>query len=77
MRRPWKLYILDSVKATLTELKQETAKVLRAVVDGGKKVTVTRHGKRCAEIVPRREIDRRAACEALRAIGPVEFLPRK
>ena len=66
-----------AVKATLTELRRQTSKVVRPVIHSGKKVTLTEHGEACAEIVPLRKIDRRAACEALMAIGPVEFLPRK
>jgi prevent-host-death family protein len=65
------------VKATLTELRRQTSKVVRPVIHNGKKVTLTEHGESCAEIIPLRKIDRRAACEALLAIGPVEFLPRK
>jgi prevent-host-death family protein len=66
-----------SVKATLTQLRRDTAKVVRPVIHGGKKVTLTEHGQPCAEVIPLRKIDRRAACEDLMAIGPVEFLPRK
>ena len=66
-----------AMKATLTELRRQTSKVVRPVIHGGRKVTLTEHGEKCAEIVPLRKIDRRAACEALMAIGPVDFLPRK
>jgi prevent-host-death family protein len=66
-----------SVKATLAQLRREKAKVVRSVIHGGEKLTLTEHGQPCAEIVPLRKIDRRAACQALMAIGPVEFLPRK
>jgi len=65
------------MNATLTELRRQTSKVVRPVIHGGQKVTLTEYGKKCAEIVPLRKIDRRAASEALLAIGPVEFLPRK
>lgn len=65
------------MKATLTELRRQTSKTVRPVIHGGQKVTLTEHDDKCAEIVPLRRIDRRAACEALMAIGPVEFLPRK
>ena len=66
-----------SVKATLAQLRRDTAKVVRPVIHGGEKLTLTEHGLPCAEIVPLRKIDRRAACQDLMAIGPVEFLPRK
>jgi prevent-host-death family protein len=65
------------MKATLTELRRETSKVVRPVIHGGGKITLTEHGQPCAEIIPLRKIQRRAACQALMAIGPVEFLPRK
>jgi prevent-host-death family protein len=65
------------LKATLAQLRRDTAKVVRAVIHDGKKLTLTEHGQPCAEIIPLRKIDRRAACQALIAIGPVEFLPRK
>jgi len=66
-----------SVKATLAQLRRDTAKVVRRVIHGGEKITLTEHGQPCAEIIPLRKIDRRAACQDLMAIGPVEFLPRK
>jgi len=65
------------VVATLTELRRDTSKVVRPVIHGGEKVTLTDQGEPCAEIVPLRKVDRRAACEALIAIGPVKFRPRK
>jgi prevent-host-death family protein len=66
-----------TVKATLTQLRRDTTKVVRPVILGGKKLTLTEHGQPCAEIIPLRKIDRRTACKDLMAIGPVEFLPRK
>jgi prevent-host-death family protein len=65
------------VKATLAQLRRDTAKVVRSVIRGGEKLTLTERGRPCAEIIPWRKIDRRAACQDLLAIGPVEFLPRK
>lgn len=65
------------VKATLTQLRRETTKVVRPVIHGGEKLTLTEHGQACAELVPLRKIDRHAACLDLMGIGPVEFLPRK
>ena len=66
-----------SVKATLAQLRQDTAKVVRPVIHRGEKLTLTGHGQPCAKRIPLRKIDRRAACQDLIAIGPVEFLPRK
>lgn len=65
------------MKATLTQLRRDTTKVVRPVIHGGEKLTLTEHGEPCAEIVPLQKIDRRKACEDLMAIGPVKFLPRK
>jgi prevent-host-death family protein len=65
------------VKATLTQLRRDTSKVVRPVIDGGEKLTLTEHGQPCAEVIPLRKINRRAACQDLMAIGPIEFLPRK
>jgi prevent-host-death family protein len=65
------------MEATLTKLRRDTSKVVRPVIHGGEKLTLTQHGQPCAEIIPLRKIDRRAACQALMAIGPLEFLPRK
>jgi prevent-host-death family protein len=65
------------VKATLTQLRRETKKVVRPVIQRGVTLTLTEHGQPCAEIVPLRKLDRFAACQDLISIGPVEFLPRK
>jgi prevent-host-death family protein len=65
-----------SVKATLTQLRRDTAKVVRPVVHGGEKLMLTEHGQPCAEMIPLRKIDRRAACQDLIALGPVEFPTR-
>jgi prevent-host-death family protein len=65
------------MKATLTQLRRDTSKVVRPVIHGGEKLTLTEHGQPCAQIIPWKIIDRSAACEALMAIGPVKFLPRK
>jgi hypothetical protein len=54
----------ERMKATLTQLRRNKAKVVRPVMNGAEKLTL-------------QKIDRRAACLALMAIGPVEFLPRK
>jgi antitoxin (DNA-binding transcriptional repressor) of toxin-antitoxin stability system len=65
------------VKATLAQRRRDTAKMVRPVIQGGEKRTLTENGQPCAEMIPLRRIDRRAACLDLMAIGPVEFLPRK
>jgi len=65
------------VKATLTDLHRKTAKVVRPVIHGGKKLTLTNQGKDVAQIVPAPQIDRKAALELLRSIGPVKLPPRK
>ena len=65
------------MKATLTELARHTSEVVRPVIHGGKKVEITHHGQVCAEIRPVRKFDRKAALEALRAIGPVSLPARK
>jgi prevent-host-death family protein len=65
------------VKATLTQLRRDIAKIVRLVIHGGKKITLTEHGRTCAEVVPLRKIDRRAVCRDLIAMGSVKFLPRK
>jgi len=65
------------MRATLTELLRDTSKVIRPAIHAGEKVTLTEHGEPCAEIVPLRKIDRRALCQALIELGPIEFLPRQ
>ena len=68
------------MKATLSELARRTSEVVRPVIHGGKTVELTQHGKVCAKIVPIREMtkeERKAALEALMAIGPVDLPPRK
>jgi antitoxin (DNA-binding transcriptional repressor) of toxin-antitoxin stability system len=65
------------VKATLARLRRDKAKVARPAIHGGEKLILTEHGRPGAAIIPFRKIDRRAACQDLIAIGPVEFLPRK
>jgi len=65
------------MKATLSELHRETAKVLRPVIHGGKSVELTDRGEVRAKIVPVPKVDRRAAWRALMEIGPVKIKPRK
>jgi len=64
------------MNATLTELKRDASNVVRPVIHGGQKVTLTEHGKEVAQIIPRK-VDRQAALAALRAIGPVDLPSRK
>src|SRR5664280_683985 len=59
------------MEATLTELRRDMSRVLDPL-RRGEKVTLTEHGQKVAEIVPTK-IDRQAAFEALRAIGPVQL----
>lgn len=63
--------------ATLTELRRDTSKVVRPAIHAGQTVVLTEHGEPCAKIVPVRKIDRKALCQALIDLGPIEFLPRK
>ncbi len=65
------------MKATLTELRRETSKVVRPAIHAGKTVVLTAHGEPCAKIVPARKLDRQALCRALIDLGPIEFAPRK
>jgi prevent-host-death family protein len=64
------------VTATLTELHRKPGKLVRPVIHGKGKLTITEHGEPCAEIVPVPKIDRKEALASLRAIGPVP-LPRR
>lgn len=41
-----------AVKATLTELRRDTARIVRPVIRSGKRVVLTEHGEPCAEIRP-------------------------
>lgn len=65
------------MKATLTELRRETSRVLRPVIHAGKTVTLTEHGEDVAEITPKHPADRLRALELLRAIGPLDLPARK
>jgi antitoxin (DNA-binding transcriptional repressor) of toxin-antitoxin stability system len=71
------VYFIRNAKPTLAQLRRNTAKVVRPVIHGGEKLTLNGDGQPCAEVIPLRKTDRRAACQDLMAIGPVEFLPRK
>ena len=62
--------------ATLTELRRDTSRIVRAA-DTGAEVILTEHGEPRYKLQRVKPIDWKAAAAALRAIGPVEFLPRK
>jgi antitoxin (DNA-binding transcriptional repressor) of toxin-antitoxin stability system len=66
----------ENVQATLTELRRDTSRIVRAA-DEGQEVILTQHGKARYQLKRIREIDWKAAAQALRKIGPVNFLPRK
>lgn len=65
------------MKATLTELRRETSRILGPVVHASKKVILTEHGRNIAEIVPLVEPDRKRALSMLAAIGPVQMPERR
>jgi prevent-host-death family protein len=64
------------MQATLTELRRETGKIIRAA-QHGTEVVLTEHGEARLKLTAIKPLDRKAAAAALKAIGPVEFLPRK
>ena len=66
----------DHMTATLTELRRETGRIIRAA-EKGASVILTEHGEPRLTLNAVKPIDRKAAAAALRAIGPVEFRPRK
>ena len=65
------------MKATLTELRRETSRILGPVIHASKKVLLTEHGRNSAAIVPMVEPDRKRALRLLAAIGPVEMPERR
>jgi prevent-host-death family protein len=67
----------EGMRATLTELRRDTSSVVRPAIHAGQTVVLTEHGEPCAEIIPVRKIDRKALCQALIDLGPIEFVPRK
>ena len=66
----------ENVEATLTELRRDTSRITRAA-DNGQEVILTEHGQPRYRLEPIKPLDRKAAAAALKAIGPVDFLPRK
>lgn len=65
------------MKATLTELRRDTSKVLGPVIHGAKTVILTEHGQDVAAIIPKSKADRTRALELLRKIGPVDLSSRR
>ena len=65
------------MKATLTELRRESSRILGPVIHASKKVLLTEHGRNIAAIVPMVEPDRKRALRLLAAIGPVEMPERR
>ena len=68
-----KYVFFTQMKATLTELRRETSRILGPVIHASKKVVLTEHGRNIAAIVPMVEPDRKRALRLLAAIGPVEM----
>jgi len=64
------------MKATLTQLRRETSRILGPVIHASQKVLITEHGRKIATIVPIVEPDRQRALQMLTAIGPVEMHDR-
>ncbi len=65
------------MKATLTELRRDTSRVIRPVIHAAKRVVLTEHGQEVAEILPRVRPDRARAIELLASIGPVRLPARR
>jgi antitoxin (DNA-binding transcriptional repressor) of toxin-antitoxin stability system len=62
------------MEATLTELRRDTLRVVRAADKS--KVIITRHGSPAYKIERIRKIGRAGLLQALRGLGPID-LPRK
>jgi antitoxin (DNA-binding transcriptional repressor) of toxin-antitoxin stability system len=72
-----KYVFFTQMKATLTELRRETSRILGPVIHASKKVVLTEHGRNIAAIIPMVEPDRKRALRLLAAIGPVEMPARR
>lgn len=72
-----KYVFFTQMKATLTELRRETSRILGPVIHASKKVVLTEHGRNIAAIVPMVEPDRKRALRLLASIGPVEMPERR
>lgn len=77
MTNPKKYLFFTQIKATLTELRRETSRILAPVIHASKKVVLTEHGRNIAAIVPMVEPDRKRALRLLASIGPVEMPERR
>ncbi|MBU6409531.1 MAG: type II toxin-antitoxin system prevent-host-death family antitoxin [Verrucomicrobia bacterium] len=64
------------MKATLTELRRETSRIVRAA-DEGQEVILTEHGQPRFRLQPIKSVDRKAALALLKSMGPIELPPRK
>jgi antitoxin (DNA-binding transcriptional repressor) of toxin-antitoxin stability system len=60
------------MKATLSQLRRETIRILGPVIHASQKVLITEHGRKITTIVPIVEPDRKRALQMLTAIGLVE-----
>jgi antitoxin (DNA-binding transcriptional repressor) of toxin-antitoxin stability system len=66
----------ESVQATLTELRRDTSRIVRAA-DEGQEVVLTEHGQPRYQLKRIKPIDWKRAAAMLAAIGPVNLPPRK
>jgi len=64
------------VNSTVTEPYKKPGKLVRSATHGKKNLTITEHQTPLVEIASSPRIDRKAALEALRAIGPVRLPSR-
>jgi len=68
--RTLEIRILESVKATLTELARDTSRVLDRVIRGGETIQIQRRGKTVAQITPAVGVSRE---ELLRVLGQIRW----
>jgi antitoxin (DNA-binding transcriptional repressor) of toxin-antitoxin stability system len=61
------------MKATLSQLRRETSRILGLVIHASQKVLITEHERKIATIVPIVEPNRKRALQMLTAIGLVEM----
>lgn len=64
------------MEATLTELRRDTSRVVRAA-DKGQEVILTEHGQPRYKLTRVRKFDRKGLLQALRDLGPIEMPSRK
>ena len=64
------------MEATLTELRRDMKRVIRAA-ESGSPVILTEHGQPRFKLTAIKPIDYKAALAALKAIGPIEIPPRQ